>query len=793
MSRNEEETRKELIDPALTERGWTEGHIRREESAGRIAILGGKPVRARNGRTDYTLRIRVTPESQPVAVAIVEAKAEEKHPGHGLEQSKVYSRSKALHVPFVFSTNGRLFVEFDHFTGLETEPKPLSEFPTPGELWQRYEAGMKFKLTDKEAKPLVTRYFGAGESQRRYYQDAAMRAVFEVMAKPEGKKRALLSIATGAGKTFLAAHLLRRLVDAGQLTRALFVCDRKELREQGAGTIRSVFGSNAAEVKEGDPAKNARVLIATYQTLGVDKDDGDASFLLQHYPENYFSHIIIDECHRSAWGKWTQVLSRNPDAFQIGLTATPRKIKVPKKGEDGGDIDLDLDRKLLADNYRHFGDPVYEYSLTQAMEDGYLAACEVKKRDIFLEDMKQAETETGLKKEQLAAKKLRDPKTGRPVSVEELERRYRAQSFERRLLLPDRVKALAEDLFEQLLTNGGPEQKTVIFCATDRHAGDLAREMNNCYARWCRKEGRERKEPYAFKCTEAGGGNASLAEFKGAATHHFVASTVDLITTGVDVPAIRNVVFARYLRSPIAFAQMVGRGTRIDPSSGKLMFRVWDYTNATRLFGEEFISAPAPDPGEGGEGPPISYVEASGLTVKITDGGNSIVAEVDGRAIPVSLADYKTRLASALLEEAPDLASFLEQWIEPSQRDELIKHLPEAGGAAERIRMVSKMEDFDLYDVLGNLAYGRPPLTRFVRAELFATRERDWLASLPEKTEAVLLALVHQFVENGIEGLELADIFDVPEVKRAGGLAALQAQGEPGELLVETKRRLFAA
>jgi len=606
------------------------------------------------------------------------------------------------------------------------------------------------------------------------------------------KSVARFSLATGTGKTFIAAHLLRRLADSGQLTRALFVCDRKELREQGAGTIKTLFGSNAAEVMRGQAAKNARVLIATYQTLGIDREDGDASFLMEHYPENYFSHIIIDECHRSAWGRWSEVLKRNPDAYQIGLTATRREIKVPKSWLEG-EVDFDIDQRLLADNIRHFGNPVYEYSLSQAMEDGFLAACDIKKRDIFLEGKALAEFTTGLTKDDLASKKLTDPVTGLSLKVAELAEKYRAQGFEKFLVLPDRVKELANDFFEQLLANGGPEQKTVVFCASDRHATDLARELNNRYAAWCQTTGRKRKEPYAFKCTEASGGNESLPDFKGAATHHFIATTVDLITTGVDVPVIRNVVFARYLRSPIAFYQMVGRGTRIHRASGKLMFRVWDYTNATRLFGEEFVSAPAPEPGEeGGGGGSIVYVQARGVKVAIQDGGHSILTEVDGRAMPVSIEDYKARLAASLLSEAPDLATFLARWIDPPKRHELMEHLPESGAAPEKVRLVTEMGDYDLYDVLAHLAYGKPALTRQHRAEFFAATSAGWLAKLGG-AEGVLLALVHQFVENGTEGLELRDIFDVPEVKKAGGLAALEKQGDARALLDETKRRLFAA
>ena len=768
--------------------GWTAEQIKREETLGRIAIIKGKAIPAKSGRTDYTLRLHGEKNAQPIAVAVIEAKAEGLPPAHGMEQSKFYSRSRLLNTPFVYSSNGHLFVGYDHFTGLTSEPRPMSEFPSPGELWARYEQGMGFQLTDEAAKPLRMRYHGAGESQRRYYQDAAIRAVLEKLAKPDQPRRALLSLATGAGKTYLAALLLRKIADAGQLKKALFICDRKWLRENGADSMRAVFGSNAQEVKDGRPEKNARVLVATYQTLGIDREDADASFLLTHYPENYFSHIIIDECHRSAWGKWSEVLKRNPDAVQIGMTATPRKIQLPR---DCDPDDLADDERLLADNLRHFGEPVYEYPLSQAMEDGFLAACEIRDRNIFLEDMKDPEHQTGLKRDQLADKKLRDPLTGRTLGLAELERKYKATRFEGLLKLPDRVKALAKDLFAQLGANGGPEQKTVIFCTGDSHADDVAAAMNNEYAAWCKANDKKRAEPYAFKCTGASDGTDMLPEFKGAATHHFVATTVDLISTGVDVPCIRNVVFARYLRSPILFYQMIGRGTRLD--ANKLMFRVWDYTNATRLFGQEFLTKLKSD-GEGGGGEPGPIkVEARGLTVEILDGGTSIVADVNGQAAKVSLADYKLRLAAAILQEAPDLSAFIARWIDPPQREELIGHLPEAGASADKIRLVSRMEAYDLYDVLANLAYQAPARTRLHRVSAFAGANAGWLGGLGEKTEGVLLALVNQFVESGTEGLELIDLFDVPAVKEAGGIDALAAEGDPAGLVAETKRRLFVA
>ena len=182
MALSEADTRAKLIDPAIHARGWTEESIRREETAGSIDILQGTARKRPKGRVDYTLRVRLAPDAQPVAVALIEAKAEDLPPTHGLEQVKLYAASKRLNVSFVFATNGHLYVEYDRFTQQTSSPRPLADFPTPADLRARYEAGMGFSLEDPAARPLLTRYAG-GEATRRYYQDAAIRAVFEKVAR----------------------------------------------------------------------------------------------------------------------------------------------------------------------------------------------------------------------------------------------------------------------------------------------------------------------------------------------------------------------------------------------------------------------------------------------------------------------------------------------------------------------------------------------------------------------------------------------------------------------------------
>jgi len=819
---NEADTRAKLIDPAIHKCGWTEDLIRREETAGAVEIIGGKARRRSRGKVDYVLRVRIGPDTQPVAVALIEAKKDTLPPGHGLDQAKGYAACKRLNVPFVFSSNGHMFVEFDRLTGLTATPRPLSEFPPPEELRVRYEEKMGFSLATPQAKPLLQPYQG-GEGTRRYYQDAAIRAVLEkiVRADESGEpKRTLLSLATGAGKTFIAVNLLKRIADAGQLRRALFVCDRDELRTQALKAFQNVFGSDAAEAyrKNGENnAKNARVHIATYQTLGVDSDDGDASFLSEFYPENYFTHIVIDECHRSAWGKWSEVLKRNPDAVQIGLTATPRKLvekiqkeadktilypaheasapeELRKAAETGGKpqpTELMRDAAICADNHRYFGEPVYEYDMAQAIEDGYLAACEIQHGRVSVD-------ETGITKEEILARNPRDAITGQPLTPRQIDEMYRKHQFEDRILLPDRVLAMCQDLFKYLIETGGPEQKTIVFCARDRHADDVAAQLNNLYAEWCERNGRERVDCYAFKCTAASSGNDQLPDLRAASRSHFIATTVDLLTTGVDVPCVRNIVFMKYIKSPISFHQMVGRGTRIDIETNKLMFAVYDYTEATKLFGGDFITKPRGPRGPGPEPPPPPpppepTIIVDGFDVLVTDAGRSIVTEVDGKAMPVSVEEYRARLAAKLIEQAHTLEEFRSIWIDPPTRDELIKMLASAGYSPRVIRMVDDKEEYDLYDVLAELGWGLNPRTRQDRALAFTYKNEVWLDELPVAAGNTIKAIAGQFGVEGTDGLENRHIFETPEVASAGGLAALAAAGQPKELLRETKVRMFAA
>lgn len=783
MGLNEADTRAKLIDPALHRLGWTDDLIRRETTAGTIEIINGKPKR-KKGRTDYLLCLPVKKMENPLSISILEAKKEDEHATLGLQQAKDYS--KCLNVPFVFSTNGHLFVEYDSFMEKVTEEFLLENFPTPELLKHLYEKSRGFSLSDEDARPLYVPYRG-GQSERRYYQDAAIRATLEKIAsKKVGWNRILLSLATGSGKTRIAVQLLHKLAEAGHLRRALFVCDRNELRKQGFGQMFSVFGDNAAFVENKDPKKNARIIVSTYQALGID-EDGDISFFLQNYPKNYFSHIIIDECHRSAWDRWSVVLTNNPDAVQIGLTATPRKITGEKSPEK------DKDEKISRNNLTYFGEPVYEYPYSKGWEDGYLAACEIVKRSASID-------ERPLTREELLDKGVYDSKTGKPMGTGDVKEVYSKEDFDKRLILPDRRKAMCKDLLEQFEKTGGLRQKTIIFCANDKHAEDVEIEVNNMY----KDKGLSNCEKFAFKCTQKGIASGSLGEsqevlianMRGGKNSHFIATTVDLLTTGVDIPCVQNIVFFTYVKSPILFYQMVGRGMRIDESFGKFMFRIYDYTNATRLFGKEFISTPRTEPSRSPPREKKKIAKVHGYYVEIRDEGTFILMkdEITGKERPYTVEEYREKLAASLLRQAGNIELLREMWVNPDDRKHLISALPGGEKGALLLRDLLKLKECDLFDLFAEIGFGVLAKTRGERVLAFDYKNKEWLMSLPGDSANVIKALAKQFEENGIEELESPEIFDVVEIKRAGGIKALAKTGmNLGYVISEVKMGLLAA
>ncbi|MFZ2235434.1 MAG: DEAD/DEAH box helicase family protein [Dokdonella sp.] len=798
---NEEETRFHLIDPVLRSKGYDDPQRIKLETPAPVEPTGPKGRRGRRaGRTDYLLCVQVSDMPKALPVAVLEAKKQSEDPLKGMQQAKGYADCQRFDVQYVFASNGHLYGDYDKPSGQQTGPHPLDDFPLHADLCARYARDKGIDLSTPDAA-LLFQADSPAWAQSRYYQDAAIRAAFEkiILERQAGHDpRVLLTLATGAGKTIIATNLLWRMAQAGLLPKpALFLCDRDELREQAHTKLKAAFGGNARivqTVRGQNAAANARIQIATYQTLGID-DNGDGSFLTDHYGEDAFSIIIIDECHRSAWGQWSQVLTRNPSAIHLGLTATPRKLIERKHAQTEVNAAQEADQTITAHNIEYFGEPVYEYTLAQAQEDGYLAACEIVKRkaDIDARVFTRAD---------ILKAGVRDIKTGKPLTEEDLTRsEYTGKDFDNELFIDLRTPKMCEDLFRLLCENGGPEQKVIIFCTRDLHADRVAMQMNNLYAAWCRKNGRERKDDYAFKCTASAGAD-KIDTLRGSGERAFIACTVDLLEAGVDIERLNAVVFFRYLQSSIKFYQMVGRGTRIHEETRKYKFWLYDYTGVTDLFGTEFITPPPRSgggkgdgteggDGEGGDGDERHVAEIDGYYVRVTPQGRFILVNRDGKATPIPVDEYRREVIARVLSEAHNLDEFRALWITQQKRRQLIDHLLGDNFSPEVIRDIDRMVDFDLYDFFGHHGYHARALKRRERGAEYLSANAGWFANMDNRSAIVLRGFGAQFAQDGTEALESSALWDVPEIAQAGGIDALRMLGNPVDVMQDAKARLF--
>jgi type I restriction enzyme R subunit len=331
-------------------------------------------------------------------------------------------------------------------------------------------------------------------------------------------------------------------------------------------------------------------------------------------------------------------------------------------------------------------------------------------------------------------------------------------------------------------------------------------QMNNLYANWCRDQGREQKEHYAFKCMGGVNNGADMIEpMRGSSERAFVACTVDLLEAGVDIERLNAVVFFRYLNSAIKFYQMVGRGTRIHEETQKYKFWLYDYTGVSDLFGTEFITkqpsagggggaddglgGEGGDGGDGGEPPPVP--EIPGKTI-ITPQGRFILSRRDGRDLLIPVDEYRREMIQRVLMEARNLNEFRQLWIESQKRRKLIAHLLSANFSPELVREIDQMTEYDTYDLFAYHAYRARALKRPERNDVYLRDNKPWFDSMDAEAAAVLKGIGHQFELGGTEALETPALWEVPEIREVGGLAALRRLGMPVIVMKDAKKRLFA-
>jgi len=573
---NEADTRAKFIDPKLHAAGWDEERIKREHyfTKGQIYLVGDKARRRQPLKADYVLRYNAA-----LPLAVVEAKEEGAAPAAGLQQAKTYAEQLGL--LFAYSSNGHGIEEFDFSTQLQ---RSLAVFPSPDELYTRQAnatrpAGGRMAAESGAAylDPLVVPYYTAEGRQPRYYQEIAINKAVGAIAG--GGKRVLLTMATGTGKTYMALQIAWKLSHAGRARRVLFLADRLVLRDQAYNAF-AAFEDARAVIEDGKTPTTRDVYFAIYQSLysEAESDDGTRlSRLFERYPPDFFDLVIVDEAHRSGFGTWRAILDRFGTAVHLGMTATPRR-------DDN------------VDTYAYFGEPIYSYSLAQGIRDGFLATYKVHrvqtnadKRGVTLADAREQGAEVFV-----------------PPDAEPRDR-YDQGQFEREITLPDRTRVICEHL-ANLLDADDPTRKTIVFCVSQEHALAVSAQLQNRFGPQLGLS------DYAVRIVAEEHDAAELIErFQDSARRSpVVATTVDLLSTGVDIPSLRNVVFLRPIASPVVFKQIIGRGSRVDEAADKLWFRIVDYTNATRLFDawEEVLDAPPSET----DGPDDYY-----LTLQVLD------------------------------------------------------------------------------------------------------------------------------------------------------------------------------
>ena len=599
---NEADTRANLVEPRLKSAGWTSTQVAREfyyqrdrqYTQGRIILIGDRNRRGKPRKADYLLRF-----TDGLPIATVEAEPESKTAESGLEQAKGYANDLGL--AFTYSTNGHSIIEYDFFTHSSCT---LKSFPTPEELWNRWTRNTG--ITDIKEAHKVAEARGIYSSHRiqqqnplahpycpetlcgkqpYYLQEVAIREVIKRIMR--GQKRILLSMATGTGKTFISLQIAWKLIKSGWLelrhpvrpARILFLADRVVLRDQAYNTY-SPFTDGASDPRNligGHPPNlNRDLYFGIYQTLWSPDENG--ARLFERFPKDFFDLVIIDECHRSGFGTWREILDHFESAVHLGMTATPKQNEnidtYAYFCAEEPEVPIDPEHPEKGT----WRPPAYQYSYGQGIEDGFLATYKVHR-------VRTTADATGLHLEDAIEQ-------GADVFIpEEVEPRelYTTPLFEREITLPDRTHTMVQHL-ASLLRRFGSMEKTMVFCVDMEHARLVARLLQDEF-------GPETGlDNYALPIISEEGeeGRRWLESFADSDKRApVVATTAELLSTGVDVPSCRNIVFMKTLSSPLLFKQIIGRGSRLDPTTDKYWFRIIDFTGASRLF-DEWDRPPGP-------------------------------------------------------------------------------------------------------------------------------------------------------------------------------------------------------
>lgn len=740
---SESDIKAKFITPAIVKAGWDEiAHIRREVTLtpGPVVVRGSLSSRNKKKKkfADYVLQ-----KEKGVPIAVIEAKDNNCTISHGLQQALGYA--SILDVPCAFSSNGDGFASHNKAAavGEDTEIEfAMDEFPSPDLLWQRYK---QFRgITDANEVLVTEPYFDSGGGKEpRYYQAEAINRVVEKVA--QGQKRLLLVMATGTGKTYTTFQIIYRLWKAKKVKRILFLVDRNILVDQTLVNDFKPFGSVMTKIKNRkiDPAYE--VYLGLYQAItGPDEEDK----IFKSVKRDFFDLIVIDECHRGSANEdsaWKEILEYFEGAIQLGLTATPKETK-------------------YASNITYFGESIYTYSLKQGIQDGFLAPYKVVRINID-KDLEGWTPPAGMTDD---------------LGNEIEQREFNQVDMDRKLVLNKRTKLVAERVMK-LLNATDPFQKTIIFCEDIDHAERMRKAIVNASGPLAKENSK-----YVMRITgDSIEGKAELDNFIDPESRYpVIATTSELLTTGVDAKTCKLIVLDKSINSMTTFKQIVGRGTRIDEPHNKYFFTILDFKKATELFkdpefdgepvviyepdGDDDPVPPDPEPGDdedGGDdeddGQTVKKFHVSGVEVRILSERVEYIGE-DGQMVTESYRDYSRK---NIRKEFASLDDFLQKWSSTKKKAAIIEELAEYG--IELPKLAQEVgKDYGDFDLICHIAFDQPPLTRSERAN--NVKKRNYFAQYGEQVRAVLEALLDKYADEGVTSIENNNVLKLDPFRKLG-------------------------
>jgi len=680
------------------------------------------------GRADYVLY-----DQRGRPLAVIEAKQNAINPYVAKQQALPYA--EALGAPFIFLTNGELTYFWDY---RNDDARPIASFFSRRDL----ERMVEMRQTRKPLATVVIpeHYIRQGETRTvRPYQAEAMRALDHALEL--GKRRFLIELPTGTGKTDLMCLYLKRLFQAGWAERVLFLVDREQLAKQALEAIQDVLSAYSSYwLRPGMARQEQQITVALLQTMIGQVDD---------YTAGYFDVVIADECHRSIYGAWQTALTRF-DTIHVGLTATPASY---------------IERNTYEFYQCEPGKPDFGYAIQDAFREEYLAPYRFA---------------TGIT-EILAEGADVDEEHYDPA---EFERRWTNERTNR--LMMEEFDRLAWGNYRELAPGQdlGPG-KAIVFAITKHHAARLTRYLNELHP--------EHKGRYAEVITsDVADPETLIRKFK-TETYPMVAVSVGMLDTGFDCREVLHLVLCRRVRSPILYQQMRGRGTRTAPHIGKRKFVIYDFFRNHQYFNDsdaEIFTGTgdgrAPGTSTGTSTSPRELVEL-GLEDEWLEAVTYVEVGPEGER--VDKQEYVTRWQDAIRSRAADDALLQkirdDEPLDATEEEELARRLnrPEHYFNEENLRRAYRKPGGNLIDFI-RAALGKLRIKG--GEETLEESFRAWLVSrspMPQQAEYLCL-LKNRGIATGRVRIE--DLFEPP-------LSILNAAGKGIELFGEQGLREIVA